>query len=232
MIETPSNGLLENTKLELAKLLARVDRLQKAYIFLLTAERDALQEAGELKKALDDLNQRLKADDVDSAQYFVSIMFVDLISAMEIYFASIIKAAVCNYPKKLNTATFKLSEIVDSASTDELITRAAEEHVYRLMYKKPHEYLADMCDLLSIDANNVINWTDYIEAKARRDLGTHNNWKCNGTYLKKLKDAGLSTDAKVDDSMVPLYDDYVGKKLDQLAKLAFSIAFEVEKKHA
>lgn len=115
-------------------------------------------------------------------------MFLNVISEMEIYFSTLIQIIVREHPKKLGSASFQLTDIIDSESTDVLIERASGEFINKLMYKKPMDYLECICELLSIDMANYLEmWPAFVEAKARRDLGVHNSWICNSTYLRKIK---------------------------------------------
>jgi hypothetical protein len=207
--------------------------LQQAYIIILTASLSGNKGHGELKDAIKKLENTLKSDNLNTAQYFLSILFLDYVSEIEIFFSNIIKAVISEFPKKLGSASFKLSEILDSSSNDELITKAADEFIYKLMYKKPYEYLEEICNHISINKKEVIPiWHYYIEAKARRDLGVHNNWKCNSTYLRKLKEANIVSKAKIGDSLAPDYDNYVKILLEQLLNLVAVFTIEMKKEYA
>jgi len=101
------------------------------------------------------------------------------------------------------------------------------------MYKKPMEYLESICEVLSIEKNTITKeWPNYIEAKSRRDLGVHNGWVCNSTYLRKVHEAKIETEAKEGDSMLPTYDGYVKELLTSLSNIVFSITKQIEIKHA
>ena len=149
------NKLIRMTEDAYNRISTNAMGFQHAYIFVLTASNTALKGHEELKKAHNNFENSLSSPKVDSDQYFLSILFLDFISELEIFFSNVIKAVVSKYPKKLGSISFKLSEILDSASHDELVTRAADNCVYKLMYKKPFEYLDEMCDLLSIDKRKI-----------------------------------------------------------------------------
>lgn len=52
--------------------------------------------------------------------------------------------------------------------------------------------MAELGKILSINTNEfAIDWKYFIEAKARRDLGVHNGWKINDTYIRKVKEIGI-----------------------------------------
>ena len=227
------NQLLQSCQNALDRVMSRLLGLQSGYILILRAISVALQGDNELKKDLDDLNEKLKPVSIEADQYFLSIIFLDAISEIEIYFSSIVQAVVSEHPKKLGSASFKLSEVIDSKSTHELVARASDDFVNKLMYKKPMEYLHSICDLLSIEPDSLNDkWLHYVEAKARRDLGTHNSWICNSTYLRKLSEADIQTDANEGDIMIPVYDGYVNELLRPLTDLVFEIHTLLVAKHA
>ena len=210
----------EATVAALERVLSRIVSLQDAYIVVLMAMKRALKGDDELKKNLESLKENLGPTEMEVEHYFLSILFVDLISEIEIFFSYVIKAVIGKHPKKIGSMSFKLNEIIDAESIEDLTEQAADEYLNKLMYKKPMEYLASICELLSIDKDTLTeSWKVYVEAKARRDLGVHNRWACNSTYLRKLEDAGIQTTAVIGKSMFPKYDDYV-KDLPHTAKRA------------
>lgn len=169
---------------------------------------------------------------MDVEHYFLSILFVDLISEIEIYFTHVIKAVIEKHPKKIGSASFKLNEIINADSIDTLVTKAAEEHLNKLMYKKPMEYLSSICELLSIEEEKLSeHWKYYVEAKARRDLGVHNRWSCNSTYLRKIEEAGIKSNAKENDFMFPNYEKYIKDLLDKLSLIVTTISKQVCEKY-
>jgi hypothetical protein len=77
------------------------------------------------------------------------------------------------------------------------------------MYEKPNQYLNKICDLLSIDSEELKeHWPTYIEAKARRDLGVHNSWLCNSVYMRKISEAGLDNKYKEGEELFPSDREY------------------------
>ncbi|MCC4610742.1 hypothetical protein LL963_01290 [Xanthomonas campestris pv. esculenti] len=193
--------------------------------FFLNANVFTLEEGNKaLRDSLERLEDDLKPLGIKGRQYFRSLLFLDLISEVELYFSAVIREVLLEHPKKLGNTQLKLSEVVDASSIDELIGRAADEFLYKLLYKRPGEYLTGMCAILSIDeASLTAYWPVYVEAKARRDLGTHNDWKCNDTYLRKLGEAGIESSAAVGESLHPV-DGYFDKVLEEMVAMIDALA--------
>jgi len=205
------NRIVEVASKALDRVATKILSLQDAYIIVLKSKTIAMEGLDEtLSEAYSSMDERLKSIELDSQKYFMSILFIDLVSEIEIFLSYMIKVVTQHYPKKLNDVSYKLSEIVDMPSVDELVTRAAGEYINKLMYKKPYEYLESICKVLSIEREPLEEyWPVYVEAKCRRDLGVHNGWVCNATYLRKLSEAGIKTEVKEGDILLPEYRNYV-----------------------
>lgn len=163
----------------------------------------------------------------------MSVFFVDVVSEIEIYLSTLIQIVIIQHPKKLGSANFSLKDIIDSESVEELVARAADEYINKLVYKKPMEYLDSICETLSLNKQDIDKlWLHFIEAKARRDLGVHNSWICNSTYLRKLKEADINTNAVEGDLMTPTNMEYLDEMTDKLGELVGRIASQLEKKHS
>ena len=58
--------------------------------------------------------------------------------------------------------------------------------------------------MVSIDKKHLIEiWPSFVEMKARRDLGVHNNWVTNGIYLRKLKEIGFADHPSTGMRLIP-----------------------------
>lgn len=178
------------------------------------------------------LEKSLNIYQISNVEYYLSLIFIDLISSTEIFFIDLVKIVLKKYPKKLGKTQFNLSEIIDSSSHDELITKAADQYIHKLLYKKPNEYLSDICEVLSIDKELIKPyWGNYIEAKARRDLGIHNDWKCNTIYLRKLKEVGIEPQCKIGDLMFPLgHQQYLQNVSQNIIKLSETMKDSISEK--
>lgn len=164
----------------------------------------------------------------DLYEYLCVHLFVVYISNFETFLQNITTHVVKKHPKKLGNTQFKLSDVIDASDNSILIDRAIEEHLNKIMYKRPLEYLQDLCSLLSIKQEPIErNWAVFVEAKARRDLGVHSAWRCNAIYLRKIEEAGLKTTLTIGSSAIPDTDKYMDSVADALQDLAEHITNQV-----
>jgi hypothetical protein len=168
--------------------------LRKALQFL-TASR-AVAKSGvpplsDLLQSLDSSPESRQAQ-VSFETLFSATLFVNLISEVEHFFVSSAATAIRLHPGKVGSETFRLSDVLAVSSTDELVERAADRALQALMYEKPADYLSGLCEIVSIEKTHLLEiWLSFVEMKARRDLGVHNNWVTNGIYLRKLREIGF-----------------------------------------
>lgn len=164
--------------------------------------------------------------------YICSRLYISLIASFELLIQDYLVAVITAHPKKVGQIEFKLSEILDSSEKNELTQRAIQETLNKIMYDKPLDYLTKISSLLSINEISLKPlWQTFIEAKARRDLGLHNGWKCNAIYLRKISEAGLTAKFIQGESTLPKVKEYitpVGCALIELAKLLHK---EISAKH-
>lgn len=169
----------------------------------------------------------------DPHMYFVARTFIGFVAAFEYFLQEVTTAVVTLYPLKVGGKDFKLSEVL-TLSKDDLVTRAIEAHLLELMYAKPKDYVVGLAKLLSIDDKIFEEHLPVlVEAKARRDLGVHNAWICNRTYLRKLKEAGIKSKLKEGESAVPddWKSDYISVVTESLNDLARAILGAVLNKY-
>lgn len=179
------------------------------------------------------LSRLLAKSEMEFEEYFRSILFVDLISSTESYFSDLIRAVIRQYPQKAGRIQFYLVDILNAADKNELVARAADTYVQKLMYEKPEDYLEKLCDILAISAEPVKEkWPEFIEAKARRDLGVHNKWTCNSTYIRKVTAAGLAFTGMEGDRMSPKDLEYCEGITEAILKIAGSIHRQVVEKYS
>lgn len=156
--------------------------------------------------------------------YYVARLFVSLIGSFEVFLTDMCVQVLRRYPKKVGSATFTLTEILDSETVDALTTRAAEDAVNKMMYKSPMEYFKAVCEILSLVPSEIDSgWRTFVEAKARRDLGVHSAWKCNPVYLKKIGDVGLMPAYSIGDMVLPSEKDYFAGVVATIESLAMKI---------
>jgi len=233
MTETPSKRISEATKAAENRACSRILVAQDGYIIILKAIIASHNGNKEIQKSLDSLQDNLGPTGLNVEHYFLSMLFLDLVAEVELFFSQVVRSVITEYPKKVGSVTFKLSEVIDANDVEGLVSRAVDEQMNKLMYKKPLDYLQSMCELISIEKGPLIEgWKLYIEAKARRDLGVHNQWKCNPTYLRKLEEGGISTDANIGDSLFPKYEDYLKPLNHGLLSLITIFGTKVKFKYA
>lgn len=180
--------------------------LRKALNFLILSRSIAMDGSEPLRELLESLDNSndSKQTQLSFETVFSAALFVNLVSEVEHFFVSCAVTAIRLYPGKVGRETFRLSDILAATSSDELVERAANQALQDLMYKKPSEYLSDLCEILSIDKSSLLEiWPDFVEMKARRDLGVHNNWVANTTYLRKLGDIDCPTKEAVGSRLIP-----------------------------
>lgn len=215
-----------------AGFFREVIRLLTAQKYLLVSKVAGLEGNEKIAELHKNFDSTVAPDYKDGYEYVSAQLFVALISSFEVFLQRVVAIAVTKNPKKLGSIQFRLSEILDASDRDELIGKAIDEHLNKLMYRKPMEYLDDICSLLSIDRMNLEDlWPIYAEAKARRDLGVHAAWKCNATYLRKVSEAGLTSALKIGESTVPDDKEYIMPVAETLQKLANRITQSVVEKH-
>jgi hypothetical protein len=164
--------------------------------------------------------------------FFVAQLFVAHVVSLEVFFQEAAPLGIRKNPKKVSSATFALSELLDAGGTEALIQRAAEQALNPFMFKKPLDYLNSLCDFLSIDPDRLSpSWPMFMEAKARRDLVLHNAWRCNQVYLRRWAEASLRAFVEVGDSMDPTDKEYLDKILHSLIWLATAVTKLVSRKH-
>ncbi len=178
--------------------------------------------------ALDDTDDS-RALGLNFETYFASQLLINLVSEVEHFMASAIGAALQYHPEKMGKTTFTLAEVMAAESPKELVKHAAASMLNAIMYEKPKDYLKRFAEIVSIDDRALEKrWPRFVELKARRDLGVHNNWMVNEIYLRKLREVDLNTDVKVGDRIVPDFayltdssafcDDLVAKLADLLGQ--------------
>lgn len=184
----------------------------------------------QLADAVKKLNECLEEFDIKAEQYLSGLVLFNLVGEVELYFTDIVKNVILAYPKKLGSVEFRLSEILDKP-TNELVQAAADKWLNALFYKKPSEYLELLSELLAVPPKSIgETWPQYIEAKARRDLGIHSGWTVNETYLRKIGEAGLASDLEVGNQAWPSHS-YVQNVWDTCVTLVQDFGSALESKY-
>jgi citrate lyase gamma subunit len=205
--------------------------LRKALAFLIAARKDAIAGNPQLQKLYESIeaSSESKQAEITFETFFAATILINLVSEVEHFFGSAIATALRMYPGKMGNQTFKLTEIITASSNNELIDRAASATLNELMYEKPMDYLTGLAEILSINKESMIDvWPGFVEVKARRDLGVHNNWVANPIYLRKLKEAKCKDLPNIGTRLIPDFA-YLNEALsicDKLVELMANLMAE------
>ncbi|MDT3250952.1 hypothetical protein QZQ97_08365 [Serratia sp. root2] len=153
-----------------------------------------------LKKSLSKSLEQKNSGELEAEvlmRYMPSLCFFSLVSAFEDYMIEISMFILKKYPQKIakETVDFKL---VIELTKEEILEIKSKEYLNGIMYKKPKEYMNSICDLLGVDSGTIKEeFYKYIEIKARRDLGIHNQWMKNDIYIRKLGEVGMPDNSDI-----------------------------------
>ena len=168
-----------------------------------------------------DFSEKVQPRYQSPENYLIAHLFIGHISSFELFLQDLTTVVLRKFPKKIGSHTLKLSEVLEYDEIDDIVFRAAEEVLYKISYKKPLEYLKDICELLSFDSAKIeTDWSIFVEAKARRDLGVHAGWICNDTYVRKLAESRLSSSLRPGDLAIPTDYAYLRNVTNSLYRMA------------
>lgn len=130
------------------------------------------------------------------SKHMPSLCFSSLVSAFEDYIIEIAKLIFKLRPENLDNVKYDYGAF-KALSEDELFDHLVNEGVASLTFGSPKEYINKFCKLIQIEKKAIEPYLKkYIEIKARRDTGVHNNWIKDSRYERKLAEIGLQPDAK------------------------------------
>ena len=220
MEKIDSSRLLKNLKeikLKHYQRMIPITTMGIIYSCLTTPTKDE-----DLNEFLQSLEKDLKKIGIGVDNYLFGSLLITSITEVELFLTDTLYCIIKTFPKKIKNMKFDYNDIIDK-SNDELIQLASQRYINELMYKKPIEYLESFCQIASIDPTRImVYWPAFIEAKARRDLGIHNNWTANEVYLKKLKEVKLDSRFSLGESAYP-DNTYVGRVHDNSVALIESL---------
>lgn len=125
-----------------------------------------------------------------------SLCFSSLVSAFENFLIEMLALALKMHPHKIAKESVDLKKVIE-LSREEIILFKANEYINQIMYKTPKDYLKSLSNILSLSEESIAPaFNMYIEIKARRDLGVHNNWRKNEIYERKVAEAKISPPTK------------------------------------
>jgi hypothetical protein len=149
------------------------------------AEDDFIKKYKEsLLKFLVDTSNVIKNNEVDEMTFFNCSTLYNIVQNTEWAIVELLKIILTEYPCKLPESNISFKSLLKT-SKNEIINKAIEEYIIKILYKRPEEYINIVIQILSLDSINIDVVTKYSEMKARRDLGMHNNWLTNELYLEK-----------------------------------------------
>jgi len=121
------------------------------------------------------------------------LTLIATVSEMEAYFRDLVVAVLFKHPAKVGKSSIELKALLDLTSIDEVKKLAAEKFANDMLFKKPSDYKKDLLFVLSVsDSIFKKSWPIFVEAKARRDIGVHNEWIVNDLYRTKVREVGLT----------------------------------------
>ncbi len=140
-----------------------------------------------------DANQNLKNEDRRVQPYIRSQLFIALVAELEDYFSSLLILVLEANPDKVRDHTMTLGTVLELGAIQPVISEAVRAEIHALFYKKPLEYGKRIEQILMMPSAVLEpHWVQFVELKARRDVGVHGNWYQNETYCRKVSEAGGS----------------------------------------
>lgn len=149
-------------------------------------------------EAIDPVNG-LKGPDRRVVPFIRSNQFVALVASLEDYLSQVLEAVFLAEPIRLDPMLSKQLVSDPNLTLDAAVEAAAEHRRQKLFYKSPLQYGQAIERYLSMDpvsADFRAVWPEFVEMKARRDLGVHANWWKNSLYVKKVADVGGPVDPR------------------------------------
>jgi hypothetical protein len=224
------------TDLKLARDLTtaalRYERMTAAVLqaceVLATTHSQAI-EAAALRAEIERLHKYLGPHGQAFEPFFAGMLLTNVIAEVEVYFVEALRLLLMRYPKRMGTTQFALSDILDK-KPEEIVLTAAEQRISKLMYKRPSEYLSELAETLGIEVAPISShWPLFIEAKARRDLGSHNAWRVNETYRRKVAEAGIQIAHDGPTDMQPNFE-YVRELISNTDTIVRAIRDQLDKR--
>lgn len=148
--------------------------------------------ANEINAIEDLLGQAYEEDEHKFHSFVVSHYFISLVSEFEGFLVDLLRIVLRRFPAKIGSISLRLSDVAECEDIDQAIEIGASKFLNELVYKRPKEYIDTINELLSVQRSPELEdlWKKFIECKARRDLGVHNDWRVNETYNRKLTEIG------------------------------------------
>ncbi len=135
----------------------------------------------------------IKGPDRRVQPYIRSQLFIALVSELEDFLSRVLQYVLSAYPQKIDNIQINFADILELNNTESIIEYAIEKEVISIFYGSPKKFRKKIEEILSMDQSLLDPvWVSFIEMKARRDLGVHNQWKINDVYKLKIKESGVN----------------------------------------
>ncbi|MEZ4308715.1 MAG: hypothetical protein R3F14_11795 [Polyangiaceae bacterium] len=112
-------------------------------------------------------------------------LFVSLMAELEDMFGEVIRRLLLAFPGKITQKTVTVSDLLDAHAIGETVAQVTEVELSSLFYGGPQKLRERLEDVVSGPKLLESVWPDYVEMRARRDIGLHAGWKLNRLYLDK-----------------------------------------------
>lgn len=141
-------------------------------------------------------------------------LFIALIANIEDYYTQVMKCILYAFPKKIQLDKIESKEILGKTNYNEVLEVLISKYLTQLFYESPKNYRKSIEKILSLNSETLEKyWSNYIEMKATRDIGLHNNWKVNLIYLHKADSLARKTEIN---SFLPVTIDYFDRSINIL----------------
>ena len=138
-------------------------------------------------------NREISAPGYKAVGFMDGLTLIMTISELELFFQEVVIASLVAHPQKMTKTSIEIKQLINYSSIDDALRATAEGFANGLMFKKPNDYKKSLLSIISADEKLLDDfWPTFVEAKARRDIGVHNDWEVNDIYINKVKEVGLT----------------------------------------
>lgn len=135
----------------------------------------------------------LKGPDQRVVPFIRSNQFVALVASLEDYLSQVLETVFLAEPSRLDPMLAELLAADPELTLDAAVESAAVKRCHKLFYKSPLQYghaIERHLGMEPVPEDFQAVWPEFVEMKARRDLGVHANWRKNSLYVKKVEEVG------------------------------------------
>lgn len=180
----------------------KAETLFRTFLFMHEAAKHINNEATpNIKQAWENLDKTLKKNPSFSQKnnnhhdainnYIPTLCFSTLVSAFEDYITEIAGLMLALKPEKLDKVKLEYNTY-KRLSSDELLDHLIAEAITSITFSSANEYINKICKLTEINKkDNESLIKAFVEIKARRDTGVHNNWVKDKRYEQKISEINI-----------------------------------------